>query len=42
MRVKKSKEDFQKKYRESETFFDPDVEQSGPAEHLSNRGGSKR
>lgn len=42
MRVKKSKEDFQKKYWESETFFDPDVEQSGPAEHLSNRGGSKR
>ena len=42
MRVKKSKEDFQKKYRESETFFDPDVEQSGPAEHLSSRGGSKR
>ena len=42
MRVKKSKEDFQKKYWESETFFDPDVEHSGPSEHLSSRGGSKR
>ena len=42
MRVKKSKEDVQKKYWESETFSDPDVEQSGPAEHLSSRGGSKR
>lgn len=42
MRVKKSKEDFQKKYWESETFSDPDVEHSGPSEHLSSRGGSKR
>lgn len=42
MRVKKSKEDFRKKYWESETFSDPDVEHSGPSEHLSSRGGSKR
>lgn len=42
MRVKKSKEDFQKKYWESEIFSDPDVEHSGPSEHLSSRGGSKR
>ena len=41
MRVKKSKEDFRKKYWESETFSDPDVEHSGPSEHLSSRGGSK-
>lgn len=42
MRVKKSKEDFRNKYWESETFSDPDVEHSGPSEHLSSRGGSKR
>ena len=42
MRVKKSKEDFREKYWESEIFSDPDVEHSGPSEHLSSRGGSKR
>lgn len=41
MRVKKSKEKFRKKYRESEKFSSQDVEHSAPAEHLSSRGGSK-
>lgn len=42
MRIKKSKEVFCKSYRESENFFEPAVEHSGLAEHLSSRGGSKR
>lgn len=42
MRVKKSKENFRKKYLESEKFSDSDVEHFVPAEHLTNGGGSKR
>ncbi len=41
MRVKRSKEAFQKKYWESEAFFAPACEQCAPAEHDRSRSGSQ-